>query len=150
MARQIYREEESQEDLPFDGSCPKRLQRLELSQSKARSQELPPGLPRGCRVPRLQAILNCFPKPQAESWMESGAARIRAGAQLGSQHIQDKDFHRWATVLGPVCPLLNLQNKSSTERADDVRKSLTVGSSSVIFYFCYTSVALCLLLLSLK
>ena len=41
-----------------------------------RSQEPLPGLPRGCRVPKLWAILNCFPGPQAVSWKGSWAATI--------------------------------------------------------------------------
>ena len=42
-----------------------------------RSQEPLPGLPRGCRVPKLWAALDCFPRPQAGSWMGSGAVGIR-------------------------------------------------------------------------
>ena len=32
--------------------------------AEAKIQELLPGLPRGCSVSRLWAILDCFPKPQ--------------------------------------------------------------------------------------
>ena len=41
-----------------------------------RSQEPLPGLPRRCRVPKLWAVLDCFPGPQAGSWKGSGAASI--------------------------------------------------------------------------
>ena len=41
LERQIYeRRRDREEDLPSDGSIPKWLQQLELSQSEARSQEL--------------------------------------------------------------------------------------------------------------
>ena len=33
------------------------------------------GLPRGCRVPKLWAVLDCFPGPQARRWKGGGAAR---------------------------------------------------------------------------
>ena len=65
-------------NLPSADSHPKRLQQLELSQSEAMSQDLLPGLPHGCRVPRLWAVLDCFPRPQAGSWMGSGTIK-RAG-----------------------------------------------------------------------
>ena len=45
-----------------------------LCQSEARS--LFPGLPHGLRVPKLWAVLDCFPGPQAGSWKGSGAAGI--------------------------------------------------------------------------
>ena len=73
LERQIYREE----DLLSDDSPPKWAQRPMLCQSKARS--LFPGLLRGCRV------LDCLPRPQAGSWMGSGAAEIRTGAHMGSR-----------------------------------------------------------------
>ena len=41
-----------------------------------RSQEPLLGLPLGCRVPKPGAVLDCFPGPQAGSWMRSGAAGI--------------------------------------------------------------------------
>ena len=50
-----------------------------------RSQELLPGLPRGCRFPKFWAVLDCFPRPQAGSWKGSRAAGIRTGAHLGSR-----------------------------------------------------------------
>ena len=46
---------------------PKWPQWSELNRSKARSQELLPVLPCGCRVPRLWAILDYLPRPQAGS-----------------------------------------------------------------------------------
>ena len=41
------------------------------------------GLPRGCRVLKLWAVLDCFPGPQAGSWKGSRAAGIRTGAHMG-------------------------------------------------------------------
>ena len=35
-----------------------------------------PGLPPGCRFPKLWAVLDCFPGPQAGSWKGSGTAGI--------------------------------------------------------------------------
>ena len=69
-----YTEKEKQKDLPSTGSLPKWEQWLGLNQSEARIQELLPGLPHGCRVPRVWAVLHCFPRPQAGSWVGSGAA----------------------------------------------------------------------------
>ena len=60
--------------------------------AEARSQEPLPGLPHGCRVPRPWAVLDRFPRPQAGSWMGSGAARIRTGVRMGSQRGQGENF----------------------------------------------------------
>ena len=57
------------------------------------SQELLPGLPRRYSVPRLWAILGCFPRPQTGSWMGSGAARIRTRTHMGSQQVQGEGFN---------------------------------------------------------
>ena len=40
------------------------------------SQETLSGHPCGCKVPKLWAVLECFPGPQAGSWKGSGAAGI--------------------------------------------------------------------------
>ena len=61
-----------EEDLSSNDSLPKWPQRLELNQSEARSPEPLQDLPHRCRVPKLWAVLNCFPRPQAGSWMEVG------------------------------------------------------------------------------
>ena len=63
-----------------------------LSQFQVRSLELLPGLSHRCRVPRLWAVLDCFSRPQAGSWMGSGAARIRTGIHMGSQCVQGEDL----------------------------------------------------------
>ena len=80
-------------------SLPNQPQQMELSQSEARSQELLLGLPHGCRDPKPWAILYCFNRLQAGSWMGSGAAGIRPGAHMGSQCIQGEDFNHYAIVL---------------------------------------------------
>ena len=49
------------------------------------SQEPLPGLPHGCRVPKLWAIFNCLSGPQAGSWMGSWAAEIRTSAHVVSK-----------------------------------------------------------------
>ena len=90
--RYTERKRDKEEDLLFIDSLPKWLQRLKLSQSEARSLESLSCLPRRCRVPKLWAVLNCFPRPQAGSWMERGAARIRTGAHMGFWHMQGEDF----------------------------------------------------------
>ena len=61
--------------LSFADSLPKQLQQLELNQSETKSHDLLPGLPHGCGVLRLWAVLDCFPRPQA-GWKESGTAGI--------------------------------------------------------------------------
>ena len=73
---------------------------LVLHRSRARSQELSQGLPHRCRIPKHWAVLDCFPRPQAWSWMGSGAARIRTGAHMVSLHIQGEDFSHLATPPG--------------------------------------------------
>ena len=59
-----------------------------------RSQQpgAPLGVPHWCRVPRIWAVLNCCPRPQAGSWMGSRTARIRTGDHMGSWHMQGEDF----------------------------------------------------------
>ena len=63
--RQTYREGEAERereiDLPSTGSLPKWPQRPELRRSEARSQELLPGLPCGCRGPRVGPSSIAFP-----------------------------------------------------------------------------------------
>ena len=84
--RYTERRRDREEDLPSDDLLNKWAQRPMLCQSEARMQELLPGLAHGeglCRVPKLWAVLNCSPRPQAWSWMGSGAAGIRTGAQYG-------------------------------------------------------------------
>ena len=66
-----------------------------------RSQEPLPGLPRGCRVPKLWAVLDCFPGPQAGSWKGSGAARIRTGAHMGSRACKARTFNHLRHRAGP-------------------------------------------------
>ena len=61
---------------------PNWLQWPELRQFEARNQEPLPSLPRRCRVPKLWAILNCFPRPQAGSWMGSGASGTQNSAYM--------------------------------------------------------------------
>ena len=59
-------------------------------------------LPRGCRVPRFWAVLDCPSRPQAGSWMGCGAAGIRTGAHMGSRCVQGKDFSQYAITPGPM------------------------------------------------
>ena len=99
--RYTARRRDREEDILSNDSLPKRLQHLEQSQSECRSQELPPGLPRRCRVPRLRAVLDCFPPPQTGSWMGSVAARTRISAHMGSWHVQGEDLYHYAIMLGP-------------------------------------------------
>ena len=72
--RYTKRRRDREEDLPSAGLLSKWLPQPELNPSKARSQELLPGLPYECIVPRLWAFFYYFPRPQAGSWMGSGAA----------------------------------------------------------------------------
>ena len=58
-----------------------------------RSQEPFPGTPRGCRVSKLWAFLDCSPGPQAGSWKGSRAAGI-----LG---VQGEDLNHCAPVPDP-------------------------------------------------
>ena len=59
------------------------------------------GPPRGCRVPKPWAILNCLPRPQAGSWMGSGTAGIRTGALMGSRACKARTLTTCATAPGP-------------------------------------------------
>lgn len=61
---------------------------LQLSQSQARRQEILPGLPGGCRIPRCWSTLRCLPRPQVVNWMGSEAARIQTGTYMGSWQLQ--------------------------------------------------------------
>ena len=61
------------------------------------SQEPLPGLPRGCRVPKLWAVLDCFPGPQTGSWKGSRAAGIEPApiwdpgrARRGLNHLRHR------------------------------------------------------------
>ena len=83
---QIYRKRYIQKGLPSVGSLPKWPQWLELSQSQSRSQE-PPGLPRGCRVPRLWAVLHCFPGHRQGAGWEGGAAGTRGLLALQGEDL---------------------------------------------------------------
>ena len=83
------------------GSLAKWPQWQELSQSEARSLELLPGLPRRCRQVMLWVIFDCFPRPQAESWMQSRAAGIRTGAHMGSWHVQDENLNHYTIMPCP-------------------------------------------------
>ena len=71
----------------------------ESATAEVRIQELLPALPRGCRVPRLWAILKCFPSPQAGSWMGSGADGIRTSTHMESQPVKARTLatkpHHW-------------------------------------------------------
>ena len=62
-------------DLPSAGSVPKWPQWPKLSRYKARSQEFLPVFQWGYRVPMLWAILYCFCRPQAGSWVGNRASR---------------------------------------------------------------------------
>ena len=53
--------------------------------------------PTRCRVPKLWAVLNCSPGPQAGSWKGSGAAGIRTGAHMGSQVCK-----AWTLTTAPL------------------------------------------------
>lgn len=68
----------------FVGSPCKLPQQLKLSRSEARSQELPWGLPHGCRCPRLWPILHYPPRSDTGSWMESGTVGTRTKIDVGS------------------------------------------------------------------
>ena len=103
------------EDLLSDDSLPKWPQRLQLSQSEARSLKPLPDLPCGCRVPRLWAILDCFPRSQAGSWMGSRAVGIRTNTHVGSWHVQGKDFNHYAIVLGPTSSYFFMLSRSQLE-----------------------------------
>ncbi|XP_058529009.1 DNA-directed RNA polymerases I, II, and III subunit RPABC2 isoform X1 [Ochotona princeps] len=70
------------------------LQRLVLCRSEARISDPLPGLPCGCRVPRLWAILAYSLRPQAGSWMGSRATGIRISALMGPWRVQSEDFSR--------------------------------------------------------
>ena len=63
-----------------------------------RSQEPLPGLPRGCRVPKLWAVLDCFPRPLAGSWKGSEAA----GAHMGSRACKARTFNHLRHRAGPL------------------------------------------------
>ena len=55
---------------------------------------------RGCRIPKLWAVLHCFPGPQAGSWKGSRAARIEPAA-IGIPGVQGEDLNHCATAPGP-------------------------------------------------
>ena len=112
----MYREKE----LPPRDSFPNQPQWPELNQSKAWSQEPLPGLPRGCRNPRLWAVLKCFPRSQAGSWMGSGTARIRTSIHMRSQHVQDEDFQLLGCCARPKGTILKIQIEML-----DVKNTLT-------------------------
>ena len=93
LERQIYRMEERQRGRSSVRCFTAQgLQLPELCWSKTRSPELLLGLPWWCKVPRLWAILNCFPRQQAGSWMISRATGFRTGTHMGSLHVQGEDF----------------------------------------------------------
>ena len=83
LERRIYREERQRGRSSFRWFTPQVSATADAMPTQ--SQEPLLGLPRGCRVPKLWAILNCFPGPQAGSWKGSGAAGIRTGAHMGSR-----------------------------------------------------------------
>ena len=64
----IYRVKETQREGSYVYSCtPQGV--VMITAELMQSQELLLGLPPGCRVPRLSAVLYCFPRTQARSWM---------------------------------------------------------------------------------
>ena len=63
------------------------------------------------RVPKLWAILNCFPRPQAGKWLGSWAAGIRTGTNMGSMRIQGKDFSLYAVASGLIPTFTSLCSK---------------------------------------
>lgn len=54
-----------------------------------------------CKVPRLCAIFDCFPRAQATSCMGNATAGTQAGTHRGSQSLQVKD--RAIKPLSPGC-----------------------------------------------
>ena len=87
-----------------------------------RSQEPPLGLPRGCRVPKLWAVLNCFPGPQAGSGKGSGTAGIRTGTHMGSQACKVRNLTTCATAPGPT--YLFFIEKSDIQRGGETERKI--------------------------
>lgn len=85
LVRQIYREKDMQRER-FS------VLWLEPNKSKARSQQIFPDLQGRCRVPRLWAVLDCLPKPQAGNWRRNGAASTQIHTHMGSWSLQGKDL----------------------------------------------------------
>ena len=78
-----------------------------------RSQEPLPGLPHGCRVPKLWAVLDCFPGPQAGSWKGSGAAGIEPAPIWDPGRARRGPLTTCATAPGPIHSCFIRQNLRS-------------------------------------
>ena len=100
IGKQIYREKERQKER--SSVCWFTLQVVTTAGTElTRSQELLPGLPRGRKVPKLWAVLDCFPRPQAGSWKGSGAAGIRTCVPMGSRACKARTFNHLRHRAGP-------------------------------------------------
>ena len=91
LQRQIYREEERQRGRSSVQWFTPQVTTM-ADAAPIQSQEFPLGLPHGCRVPRFWTILNCFPRPQAGSWMGNGVAKIGTGAHMAFRCMTGKHF----------------------------------------------------------
>ena len=92
----MYREEERQRG-SCDGSLPKRLQQLKLSQSEARNFYQVSHAGAGSQSFGLSST--AFPGHRhIAGWKR--ATRIRTSAHTGSQCVQGKDFNHYAITLG--------------------------------------------------
>ena len=81
-------------DIQRRGEMERKIFHLLISSpGKARSSEPFLGLPHRCSVPKCWSVFDCFPRPQAGSWMGSGAVGIGAGFHLGFWYMQRKDFN---------------------------------------------------------
>ncbi|XP_051712232.2 guanylate-binding protein 5 [Oryctolagus cuniculus] len=93
------RKKDREKGLPSVGSPPKWPPRPELRRSEARSQVLPPGLPRGCRGPSTGAILHCTPRPQQRAGQEEEHPGLEASAHMGCRHRRRRIIQEEAAML---------------------------------------------------
>ena len=67
-----------------------------------------PGLPRRCKVPRLWAIPDCFPRPQAGSWMEVEQLGLELASVWDLGSIQGEDLSHLRHHARPWYDFLDL------------------------------------------
>lgn len=52
--------------------------------------------------PKAWAVLYCFPRSQAGSWVGSGTGRIQSGTQMGPQYVRGENFSTRVLCQAPA------------------------------------------------
>uniref|UniRef100_A0A5F9CRM5 Centromere protein H n=1 Tax=Oryctolagus cuniculus TaxID=9986 RepID=A0A5F9CRM5_RABIT len=82
-------------------STPDGCQQLKLRQSKGRSQELLPGLPRVYRGPKTRAIFYCFPRPEQRAGSEVEQPELKP-VSIWDVGTAGSSFTRFVTAPAPL------------------------------------------------